>query len=127
MHITLYGIPNCDTVRKARAWLTEHGIQYHFHDFRKAGVSPEMLADWLTDLPWETLLNRRGTTWRALPQERRDAVTDASSATLLMLDYPSVIKRPVLVLDAVPIAGFDAELYKKLFRQYAVAGAANHG
>jgi arsenate reductase len=115
MHITLYGIPNCDTVKKARAWLTGNGIEHGFHDFKKAGVSIELIAGWLVYLPWETLVNRRGTTWRALPQERKDAVADADSAIALMLDYPSVIKRPVLIMDDAAHAGFSVGLYQGLF------------
>jgi arsenate reductase len=118
MQITLYGIPNCDTVRKARAWLTARGIEHRFHDFKKAGVSPGLIAGWLADLPWETLVNRRGTTWRALPQERKDAVVDAESAMALMLESPSVIKRPVLVLPGAAHAGFSADLYQQIFKAH---------
>jgi len=118
MHITLYGIPNCDTVKKARAWLAEHGIEHRFHDFRKAGISPELISGWLAYLPWETLVNRRGTTWRALPQERKDAVVDDGSAIALMLESPSVIKRPVLALAGATHVGYSADLYQQIFKAH---------
>jgi Spx/MgsR family transcriptional regulator len=91
----LYGIPNCDTVKKARAWLTGQGIAHEFHDFKKAGVPPERLDAWLAAAGWERLLNRKGSTWRRLPPAEQAAVTDAASARVLMLRQPSVIKRPV--------------------------------
>jgi arsenate reductase (glutaredoxin) len=107
--ITLYGIPNCDTVKKARAWLTEHGVDHVFHDFKKQGVPEAALDHWLASAGWERVLNRKGTTWRQLDAAARDAVTDATSARALMLAQPSVIKRPVVQwADAVTV-GFDAE------------------
>lgn len=114
MDIILYGIPHCDTVRKARAWLADRNIACRFHDFKKAGVSRELISGWLARLPWETLVNRRGATWRALPQDGRDAVVDADSAIALMLAAPSVIRRPVLAMaDAVHV-GFSAQQYEEL-------------
>lgn len=92
----LYGIPNCDTVKKARAWLTEHGVAHAFHDFKKQGVPETALDHWLAALGWEALLNRKGTTWRKLDEASRAAVVDAASARALMLAQPSVIKRPVV-------------------------------
>ena len=97
MTITLYGIPNCDQVKKARTWLDTHGRPYHFHDFKKAGITTAMIEGWLEHVSWETLVNRKGTTWRALPDERKAAIIDAASATALMLESPSIVKRPVLV------------------------------
>ena len=94
--ITLYGIPNCDTVKKSRAWLTEHGVSYTFHDFKKQGVPAAELAKWVAALGWEALVNKKGTTWRKLSAQSQAAVTDAASAQALMLREPSVIKRPVL-------------------------------
>ncbi len=117
MAITLYGIPNCDTVRKARAWLADNGVEHAFHDFRKGGVTRPMLEAWLADIPWETLLNRRGTSWRALPQERRDAVASADDAIALMLETPSLIKRPVLALDDRVYCGFGESQYRDLFQR----------
>lgn len=106
--ITLYGIPNCDTVKKARAWLADQQVQVQFHDFKKQGVPPERLDRWLAAVGWEKLLNRQGTTWRKLDEATKAAVTDAKSAHSLMLTQASVIKRPVVEWgsDAVTV-GFD--------------------
>ncbi len=107
--ITLYGIPNCDTVKRARAWLAERGVQHHFHDFKKAGVPAQALPHWLAALGWERLLNRAGTTWRRLDDARRTAVADRASAAALMREAPSVIKRPVVQWpDGAVTVGFDA-------------------
>jgi arsenate reductase (glutaredoxin) len=92
----LYGIPNCDTVKKARAWLDEAGVAYTFHDFKKQGVPAASLARWNEAADWETLLNRKGTTWRKLDPAMQAAVVDAASAAKLMAEQPSVIKRPVV-------------------------------
>lgn len=108
MTITLYGIPNCDTVKKARAFLAERGVEHAFHDFRKQGVPLEALDRWIAELGWEKLLNRQGTTWRKLDPQRQAAVHDAAGAKALMLEQPSVIKRPVLVRDGRASVGFDA-------------------
>jgi arsenate reductase (glutaredoxin) len=94
--ITLYGIPNCDTVKKARAWLAEHGQSHTFHDFKKHGVPAAELARWTDAVGWETLLNRKGTTWRKLPPADQAAVQDSVSAQALMQAQTSVIKRPVV-------------------------------
>jgi arsenate reductase (glutaredoxin) len=94
--IQLYGIPNCDTVKRARVWLGEHGVEHHFHDFKKHGVPERRLDAWLAALGWEPLVNRRGTTWRQLDDALRAGVIDATSARALMLGSPSVIKRPVV-------------------------------
>jgi arsenate reductase (glutaredoxin) len=93
---TLYGIPNCDTVKKARAQLAEAGREYVFHDFKKAGVPPARLDAWLNAVGWERLLNRQGSTWRRLDDATRSGVDGAASARALMLAQPSVIKRPVV-------------------------------
>ncbi|HEX8884866.1 MAG TPA: ArsC family reductase [Noviherbaspirillum sp.] len=114
MAITLYGIPNCDTVKKARGWLADNGIDYVFHDFKKSGVTRAMLEAWLADIPWETLLNRRGTSWRGLPEERRNAVGSADDAITLMLETPSLIKRPVLAKDGATYCGFSENQYRDL-------------
>lgn len=112
--LTLYGIPNCNTVKLARAWLTEHAELVNFHDFKKQGVPAALLQDWLTQLGWETLLNRKGTTWRKLDDATRAAVVDAASATTLMLAHPSVIKRPVVVWhDGRISVGFTADQFAK--------------
>jgi arsenate reductase (glutaredoxin) len=94
--ITLFGIPNCDTVKKARAWLTENGIDYKFHDFKKQGVPVERLAAWIAALGWEKLLNRKGTTWRKLDAATQATAVDAESAAKLLILNASLIKRPVV-------------------------------
>jgi arsenate reductase len=106
--ITLYGIPNCDTVKKARAWLSERGLAHTFHDFKKQGVPPGELARWTQAAGWEKLLNRKGTTWRKLDAAAQAAVVDAASAQSLMLAHPSVIKRPVVDWGEDITVGFDA-------------------
>ena len=108
MAIVLYGIPNCDTVKRARAWLAGQGHDAAFHDFKKAGVPPEALDRWIAALGWERLVNRQGTTWRKLDDATRAAVTDAASARALMLAQPSVIKRPVVDWGTALTVGFDA-------------------
>ena len=115
MDIDLYGIANCDTVKKARAWLDQHSVAYRFHDFKKAGVTPALLAAWVDAATWEALVNRRGTTWRALPEARREAVVDADSAVALMAESPSVIKRPVLTARGLLHVGFSADMYAEIF------------
>jgi Spx/MgsR family transcriptional regulator len=105
----LHGIPNCDTVKRARAWLTEHGVAHEFHDFKKAGVPEVRLAAWLASAGWERLLNRKGTMWRKLDEADRIAVVDAASAAALMRRQPSVIKRPVVDWpDGRTTVGFEA-------------------
>ena len=94
--VVLYGISNCDTVKRARTWLAEQGIEVQFHDFKKAGVPEDRLLFWLNTVSWETLLNRKGNTWRGLSDSARAAVVDSSSAQQLMLVEASVIKRPVV-------------------------------
>ena len=92
----VYGIVNCDSVKKARAWLTEHGQTFQFHDFKKQGVPPAQLDQWLAELGWETVINRKGTAWRALDEATRSGVCDAASARAAALLQPSLIKRPVV-------------------------------
>ncbi|MGB4813077.1 MAG: ArsC family reductase [Methylophilaceae bacterium] len=114
----LFGIPNCSTVKKARDWLDLHHIAYDFHDFKKQGVSPELLDNWLNQMPWEKLVNRAGLTWRNLTEAEKTAVNDASSAIHLMQLKTSVIKRPILVKAGKIIAiGFDETTYQALFKQ----------
>ena len=111
---TLYGIPNCDQVKKARTWLDAHGIAYRFHDFKKEGLAPAVLNQWLAQVNWESLLNRRGTTWRALPDARKAAIATAPAAAQLMLESLSVVKRPVRQVGRLVTVGFDAGLYQSL-------------
>ena len=107
---TLYGIKNCDTVKKAKAWLEAQGIEYTFHDFRKDGLDAGLLATWEASLGWETLLNRRGTSWRKLDESKREGL-DREHAMALMLEQPSLIKRPVLETGTKTLIGFNAEEY----------------
>lgn len=109
--IILYGIPNCDTVKKARTWLSEHGQIHTFHDFKKQGVPPEQLARWTQAAGWEKLLNRKGTTWRKLGAQAQTAVVDDASAQSLMLENPSMIKRPVVDWGKDITVGFDPALW----------------
>ena len=110
---TLYGIPNCDTVKRARTWLGDHGVAYTFHDFKKQGVPEAELDRWLQEPGWEALVNRRGTTWRKLDEATRTAVVDAASARAVLLANPSLIKRPVVNWGAKTgvTTGFDAEAW----------------
>ena len=114
-HMKLSGIPNCNTVKKARVWLTENDVAIPFHDFKKQGISEELLKAWLKQISWEKLVNRQGTTWRQLSDEAKAAVCDATSAINLMLEKSSVIKRPVLEIDNKIILGFDEATYQTLF------------
>ena len=106
--IKVYGIPNCDTVKKARAWLTEQGVAYEFHDFKKQGVPEDRLDGWIAAVGWDKLLNRKGTTWRKLPTELQAAVVDAATARPVLMAQASVIKRPVVEWADVITVGFDA-------------------
>ena len=111
----LFGIPNCNTVKKARDWLTAHNIAYEFHDFKKNGVTQSLLEAWLNQQPWEKLVNRAGMTWRKLSDAEKAAVIDAPTATKLMLEKSSVIKRPILVQDGkIVCLGFTEAAYKEL-------------
>lgn len=112
--LRLYGIKNCDTIKKARRWLEEQGIAYQFHDYRADGLSDECLQGFIDTLGWEPLLNTRGTTWRKLPPKQRDAITDAQSAKALMLAQPAIIKRPLLEgPNGEMLLGFKIESYQE--------------
>jgi arsenate reductase len=115
MKKTLYGIPNCDTVKKARTWLADQGQDFSFHDFKKQGLDRATVAGWLEQLDWEVLVNRKGTTWRKLTDEERAAVVDKAGALALMLANPSVIKRPVLDAAGKLSVGFTDEAYRRFF------------
>lgn len=104
----LYGIKNCDTVKKARKWLDDNGIAYEFHDFKKDGLTSEKLSQWEQAIGWETLINKRGTTWRKLPDELRDNMS-AQSAHQIMLENTSIIKRPVVERGDEVTVGFNAD------------------
>lgn len=112
----LYGIANCTTVKKARVWLAEHGKDVVFHDFKKSGIAAEQLDGWISQIGWESLINRQGTTWRKLDPEAQAAIADAASAKVLMLSTPSIIKRPVLEMNGKIHVGFKPEIYENLFR-----------
>ena len=114
MPVTLYGIPNCDTVKKARVWLDQHGVAFHFHDYKKAGIDQPRLEAWVAEHGWETVLNRAGTTFRSLPDaDKRDI--DEDKAIALMVAQPSMIKRPVLDVDGKLLVGFKPEVYAAAF------------
>lgn len=115
MTITLYGIPNCDTVKKARTWLTEHNQSFDFHDFKKDGITRELISGWLQDVSADVLINRKGTTWRKLSDEQKALIKDDASAIELMMSSPSVIKRPVLSYADKTNVGFSDALYQQIF------------
>ena len=110
--ITIYGIKNCDTMKKARGWLDEHGLAYSFHDYKSAGIDKAQLAGWAKQVGWETLLNRAGTTFRKLDEADKERLTEAR-AIALMLAQPSMIKRPVLDLGGRLLVGFKPDVYEK--------------
>ena len=112
--VTIYGIKNCDTMKKARAWLDAHGVAYSFHDYKAAGIDRGKLEGWARAVGWETLLNRAGTTFRALSDKEKDGLTE-KKAIGLMLAQPSMIKRPVLDVGGKLLVGFKAEAYEKAF------------
>lgn len=113
--VEVWGIPNCQTVKKARTWLDEHRVAYVFHDFKKEAPDAALLERWLEDVPLDTLLNRRGTTWRQLDEAARAAADSRDGALALMMAKPSVIKRPVVVLDRrIAVVGFDPERFAAL-------------
>ncbi|MET0266137.1 MAG: ArsC family reductase [Duganella sp.] len=116
MTITLYGIPNCDTVKKARTWLADQQHAFAFHDFKKQGLSRDIVAGWLTQLSRDVLVNKKGTTWRALSDERKASIVDDEAAIALMLENPSVIKRPVLDKDGAYSVGFADAQYQQIFK-----------
>jgi Spx/MgsR family transcriptional regulator len=114
MTVVIHGIKNCDTMKKAFAWLDDRGVAYAFHDYKKAGVTAETLARWCDALGWEAVLNRAGTTFRKLPEEKK-ANLDREAAIALMVAQPSMIKRPVLDRDGALLLGFKPDLYATFF------------
>jgi len=120
MAITISGIKNCDTMKKARAWLDGHGVAYDFHDYKTAGIGKEKLKAWSDQVGWETLLNRAGTTFRKLPDAEKEGLNEGK-ALALMLAQPSMIKRPVLEQGSKLLVGFKPELYA---RDVASSGGA---
>ncbi|UOK70765.1 ArsC family reductase [Ancylobacter polymorphus] len=114
MSVTIYGIKNCDTMKKARAWLDGRGVVYVFHDYKAAGIDAARLQNWAGKIGWEVLLNRAGTTFRNLPDAEKVDI-DEAKAVALMQAQPSLIKRPVLDVDGTLLVGFKPELYEKQF------------
>lgn len=114
MTTILYGIPNCDTMKKARVWLTEHKIVHQFHNYKTAGLDEAILRDWSGRIGWEVLLNRRGMLWRKVPAEVKETINEAS-AHQLMLATPGIIKRPVLQHQDTLLVGFEPAQYAQLF------------
>lgn len=112
--IILYGIPNCDSIKKARKWLKDNDVDYNFHDYKKQGVPEKQLRSWVKQVGWETLLNKRGTTWRKLDEATKSSV-DEASAIQIMLQNASIIKRPILVQEKDILVGFKAEEYAGFF------------
>lgn len=114
MNITLYGISNCDTIKKAKKWLTQNNIIFSFHDFRKDGIDEALIDQFVTHFDWETLLNKRGTTWRNLDEETKFTL-NSTTASNIMLEYPAIIKRPILVSNNGQLLGFSETTYSTFF------------
>jgi Spx/MgsR family transcriptional regulator len=114
--ITIYGINNCDTMKKARAWLDKYRVAYNFHDYKTEGIDKDHLARWSKTVGWETLLNRAGTTFRKLPDADKSNLTEKKAMTL-MLDQPSMIKRPVLEIGGKLLVGFKPEIYERTIKR----------
>jgi len=114
----LYGIKNCDTIKKARRWLDAHQVEYRFHDYRVDGLDAELLDGFIAELGWEALLNTRGTTWRKLDESLRATINDAQSAASLMREMPAIIKRPLLCAPGKPmLLGFNESSYEKFINE----------
>ena len=113
----VYGIPNCNTVKKAIDWLKNNQGEFEFHDYKKKGITKEKLKEWSKEVGWEKLVNKKGTTWRSLIPEEQQKVTNQKSAIELMIEKPSVIKRPVIESDGKLIVGFDGDEYTQEFKK----------
>jgi len=111
--LTIYGIKNCDTVKKARRWLEDHGVEYQFHDFRQDGLDKKQITSWVETLGWEFIVNKRSTSWRNLSDEEK-AISSNSQAIKLLLEYPTLIKRPVVQNKKILLVGFKEAEFKKL-------------
>lgn len=112
---TLYGIKNCDTIKKARKWLSDNDIEYNFHDVRADGIDAATIENWIEQAGWETVLNRRGTTWRKLDSSVQES-TDEDNVTNLLIEHPVMIKRPVLDADKSITIGFKTDTYESIFK-----------
>ena len=117
--ITLYGIKNCDTVKKARKWLEQHGVEYAFHDFREDGLDRDLVRAWLEELGWENLVNKRSTSWKALDPATRESMDDVSALSAIM-DQPTLIKRPLLDIGHERHTGFSAATYARIFNKHTL-------
>ncbi len=116
--IAMYGIKNCDTIKKARRWLETHQVEYRFHDYRADGIDAQLLRTFIDELGWEALLNTRGTTWRKLDENLRATITNADTAAALMLEMPAIIKRPLLCAPGKPmLLGFNDSSYEKFINE----------
>ncbi|XWJ88694.1 ArsC family reductase [Phytobacter ursingii] len=116
--LTLFGIKNCDTIKKARRWLEAHQVDYRFHDYRADGLDADLLQQFIAELGWEALLNTRGTTWRKLDESLRATITNADSAAALMLEMPAIIKRPLLWTPGKPmLLGFNESSYETFINE----------
>ena len=113
--VEVYGIKNCSTVRKALTWLDENKIIYNFHDFKKEGLNEEKVDEWINKKDWQTIINRKGHTWRKLDDKSRDGINDNSSAAKIAVINPSIVKRPVIEYKKNLLVGFDEDLLKKTF------------
>ncbi|MEZ9722206.1 ArsC family reductase [Vibrio splendidus] len=114
MTITMFGIPNCDTIKKAKKWLETEGIEFEFHDYRKQGINEELVKTFCSELGWELVLNKRGTTYRQLTQEQKDTLTE-EKAVALLVEQPAMIKRPILKVEGKLHIGFKADQYAAIF------------
>ncbi|MFC0181374.1 transcriptional regulator, Spx/MgsR family [Pseudarcicella hirudinis] len=112
----VYGITNCDTVKKAITWLKDHEVEFEFHDYKKLGISQQKVEEWLSQQPFEKLLNRAGTTWKKLPDEVKNSVVDGETAIPVMLEKTSAIKRPIIESDKIVALGFNAAEYENIFK-----------
>jgi arsenate reductase len=121
MPVAVYGITQCDQVRKTIAWLNANGVDHRFHDFRRDGLSREFLERWCSHVPWTALLNKRGQTWRAVTEERRRQIVDQSSAIELMLEQPTLVKRPVIEIADDLLLGFSAERLEEALQRHGMA------
>ncbi|MCW8334280.1 ArsC family reductase [Vibrio sp. SCSIO 43135] len=114
MSITMYGIPNCDTIKKAKKWLEAESVSYEFHDYRKQGIDTDMVTQFCQQLGWENVLNKRGTTYRQLTQEQKDSLNE-QNAIALLVEQPAMIKRPILLVNNQYHLGFKADQYSTIF------------
>lgn len=117
--VTLYGIKNCDTVKKARKWLDDQAVDYEFHDLREDGIERKKVNQWIDELGWEAVVNKRSTTWKTLDEKQRQAM-DANSAVAAIMENPTLVKRPLLDTGKERHCGFKAENYQQIFRKHAL-------